>query len=480
VDVSLVISHRQVLTGLTPGATYHYRVRSVSAAGALAISPDNIVVTTPAGSGPEIGNITVRRITGSTAAIGWATTGGAVAQVEYGPTANYGAFTLLKVFGSPSQEMQLTGLRPGTDYHFRIKAWDGTGSLGASDDATFSTASAGQATLVGDQTVHTERVTLAAGQAAAYQYVASQSGQASLIQLYVDAGTTAPVIRVALYSDRDGAPASILSQGSAPGLSPGWTSVNIPPVALVKGARYWIVALSPIGSGTLSIRDAGFGGSSSLSRQVALAAFPAVWTTGEVAARAPMSAYIQQVPPSVTLMEPADAAIVTGSVQLSAVLDDDVPPARVQFYVDGQPLGAPLTAPPYSITWDSAGFNASLPHVISARASDMLGRSGTSPTVTVQVDNGPIITGVIVSRGLTASSARVTWNTDILADAQVEFGRTTAYGESTPIDPRADWRHEAQLTGLAPGTTYHYRVRSRDGNGALAVSPDATFATAEP
>ena len=27
--------------------------------------------------------------------------------------------------------------------------------------------------------------------------------------------------------------------------------------------------------------------------------------------------------------------------------------------------------------------------------------------------------------------------------------------------------------------TYHYRVRSRDANGALAVSEDATFATAE-
>jgi hypothetical protein len=37
-----------------------------------------------------------------------------------------------------------------------------------------------------------------------------------------------------------------------------------------------------------------------------------------------------------------------------------------------------------------------------------------------------------------------------------------------------------QLTGLAPASTYHYRVRSRDINGALAVSPDQTFFTAEP
>ena len=36
------------------------------------------------------------------------------------------------------------------------------------------------------------------------------------------------------------------------------------------------------------------------------------------------------------------------------------------------------------------------------------------------------------------------------------------------------------VTGLQPATTYHYRVRSRDANGALAISQDATFATPEP
>jgi hypothetical protein len=65
----------------------------------------------------------------------------------------------------------------------------------------------------------------------------------------------------------------------------------------------------------------------------------------------------------------------------------------------------------------------------------------------------------------------------MLADGQVEFGPTLAYGESTPLDSRAEWRHDMQLTGLAPGTLYHYRVRSRDANGALAVSSDQVFFT---
>ena len=39
--------------------------------------------------------------------------------------------------------------------------------------------------------------------------------------------------------------------------------------------------------------------------------------------------------------------------------------------------------------------------------------------------------------------------------------------------------HDIQLTGLAPGTTYHFRVKSRDTNAAAATSADQTFATDE-
>jgi hypothetical protein len=110
----------------------------------------------------------------------------------------------------------------------------------------------------------------------------------------------------------------------------------------------------------------------------------------------------------------------------------------------------------------------------------LLGRSGAAGQVAVQVDNGPLISNVQVSRGLTASSARVTWSTDVLADGEVEFGPTLAYGSTTPTDRRMSWAHETQLTSLAAGTTYHYRVRSRNANGATAVSPDSTFFTPEP
>jgi hypothetical protein len=71
----------------------------------------------------------------------------------------------------------------------------------------------------------------------------------------------------------------------------------------------------------------------------------------------------------------------------------------------------------------------------------------------------------------------VSWSTDTVADAQVEFGTTTAYGRSTVLGPGRGWQHQQLLTGLVPGTTYHYRVRSRDQRGVLSISQDRTFTT---
>jgi hypothetical protein len=227
----------------------------------------------------------------------------------------------------------------------------------------------------------------------------------------------------------------------------------------------------------VNLRQATSGGSSLSSAQAGLAALPQPFIPGDPGARSPLAAYVQQVPPSISVTSPAPGAVVTAAAQLSALVDDDAPVTRLQFYVDGQPVGAPLNSAPYTLTWASTGLSASLPHTVSARATDALGRSGASGNVSVQVDNGPSISNVSVSPGLTVSSARVTWSTDVVSDGQVEYGLTTAYGLSTPVDQAMDTRHDMQLTGLAPGAAYHYHVRSRDAAGALSASPDATLFT---
>ena len=88
----------------------------------------------------------------------------------------------------------------------------------------------------------------------------------------------------------------------------------------------------------------------------------------------------------------------------------------------------------------------------------------------------PSITDV-TTRGVTAGSATVTWTTDEPASSVVEYGTTTSYGSTTPLDLALVSRHGVGISGLAPSTTYHLRVRSRDTFGNERVGPDLTVTT---
>ncbi len=77
-------------------------------------------------------------------------------------------------------------------------------------------------------------------------------------------------------------------------------------------------------------------------------------------------------------------------------------------------------------------------------------------------------------RGPTDTTMTVTWRS-AESTGEVSYGETTDYGStvaavSTPYG--GSWLHEAQLTGLSAGTTYHYRA----GAGA-SLAPDRTFTT---
>jgi Purple acid Phosphatase, N-terminal domain len=101
-------------------------------------------------------------------------------------------------------------------------------------------------------------------------------------------------------------------------------------------------------------------------------------------------------------------------------------------------------------------------------------------TVTVHSPAGarPPVISVLSTSSLTAAGATVTWATDKTGDSQVEFGPSSSYGRSTPLNSAQVTAHSASLTGLTAGATYHFRVRSRDAAGNLTVSGDQTLMTA--
>jgi glucose/arabinose dehydrogenase len=98
---------------------------------------------------------------------------------------------------------------------------------------------------------------------------------------------------------------------------------------------------------------------------------------------------------------------------------------------------------------------------------------GTTPTADT---TPPVISNV--SAAPTSNTVTVTWTTDEPADSRVEYGATSAYGSFTPLDGTRVTSHSQSVTGLTPGATYHYRVRSADASGNAALSGDRTFTTA--
>ena len=100
------------------------------------------------------------------------------------------------------------------------------------------------------------------------------------------------------------------------------------------------------------------------------------------------------------------------------------------------------------------------------------GGSGTPPPA-----SAPLVSAV-GSSGVSSSGATVTWTTDIASTSQVDYGTSTAYGSSTTLNSSMVTSHSVAISGLVSGTTYHYRVRSKNSGGNETISGDFSFTTA--
>jgi len=134
------------------------------------------------------------------------------------------------------------------------------------------------------------------------------------------------------------------------------------------------------------------------------------------------------------------------------------------------------------ITYTVTGLNSQL-YYFSVTAYDSLGRESAysnevSKNLAGTVDTLPPLITNIASGSIASVSAKVSWSTDEPSNSQVQYGLTTAYGSSTPLDTTLVTAHSQTITTLLPATLYHYRVLSRDAAGNLSTSSDNTFITA--
>lgn len=106
--------------------------------------------------------------------------------------------------------------------------------------------------------------------------------------------------------------------------------------------------------------------------------------------------------------------------------------------------------------------------------------SATSPSPMPWLDGSADLVAPILSSigtvGLTGTQARIVWHSDERTTSRVEYGPTTAYG-LVATDATLVYDHDILLTGLAPSTTYQFRVVSQDAAGNSTTSANGSFAT---
>lgn len=90
---------------------------------------------------------------------------------------------------------------------------------------------------------------------------------------------------------------------------------------------------------------------------------------------------------------------------------------------------------------------------------DLFGSNSCAIGLPQETPSGPTISNVAVT-DITRNSVTVTWTSNVPTNGVVDYGTTSALGSSTQWVNTPRTYHAISLTGLAPGTTYNYKVRS--------------------
>jgi hypothetical protein len=370
---------------------------------------------------PVISGIVVSGITTASVTITWTTNEPATRQVQYGLAAEYNQRTFEQANLLTTHSVTVTGLLAGRLYYYRVVSIDAAGNRGLSTGRTFTTASA----VPGDTTPPTVAISAPSGTLRGNISVSATAADnvrvvgvlylidgiaygtertASPYSLVIDTRTLsnanhtiAARARDAAGNTRTSTSVSFTVDNVAPTISItsplpyAWVSSNLTATATVTDQSVAGVQFTVDGSNvgsedtvapfSLNISTAAMAAGSHTLRGIARD------RAGNITSSANVVFRVDRAAPTVSISAPAPGATVSGTVSATAtVADAGSGIARVQFLIDGQQFGAPVTASPYRIQIQTTSMtNAN--HTISARVSDAAGNQTTSAAVTFRVAN---------------------------------------------------------------------------------------------
>ncbi|MBI5192590.1 MAG: fibronectin type III domain-containing protein [Nitrospirae bacterium] len=117
---------------------------------------------------------------------------------------------------------------------------------------------------------------------------------------------------------------------------------------------------------------------------------------------------------------------------------------------------------------------------LKVKYQDNAGNVSDQYTASITLDTTPPVISTLTSGNISSTEAVINWTTNETSTTQAEYGTTTNYGSSTTLESTLVSNHSVTIRDLSSSTDYHYRVKSIDAAGNIALSGDASFTTATP
>jgi peptidoglycan hydrolase-like protein with peptidoglycan-binding domain/phosphodiesterase/alkaline phosphatase D-like protein len=444
-DTTAFLLHDATILGLAPHTTYQYCIHATDIAGNVTNSCGHSFTTatapiTPDVTPPVISNITSLSLGTTDATIAWDTNEAAISTLEYGTTTNYGSHATISASALLAHEVTLTGLGAGTTYDYCIHATDISGNVRNSCGHSFTTAT---------QVVQTDTtppgITLVTVAPITITSATVNFTTNEVSNMQIAYGTTAQ------YS-------TTTSLDTNLALSHTDTLSNLTPNTLY---HYRIKTSDEVGNETIS--------SDETFTTEALSSSVVVGTPPDTTP--PVISEVGNISLGIT-----DATIGWTTNELAASMFE---------YGTSTNYGSYVTLPTSLLLTHTAtltGLTGGTTYYYCINATDLAGNiavscphSFTTTAVSAPMDTTPPVISFVVAASITTTDATVTWTTNEPANSQIQYGTTTSYGSLTNLDPVLGLTHSVDISGLTPGTTYHYRVKSIDDAGNISLGGDKTF-----
>jgi len=177
--------------------------------------------------------------------------------------------------------------------------------------------------------------------------------------------------------------------------------------------------------------------------------------------------------PTVSITSPSNGATVSGTITVSANASDNVGISKVEFYVDGV-LKSSDTASPYSYSWGTTSYS-NVSHTLMAKAFDAAGNNA-SYSITVSVQNTPVVITSYSVSNITSSSATINWTTNVASTGTVLYGTSSRKLDRSFSHNVQTTSHSVTLTNLSQGSWYYFQIQATSGS-TTDTSPVDRFRT---